>query len=309
MRKIFLTTTILLTAGTALAFGGVFNHGSKSTTYKGGVDAIGVHFGREKSGEVSLNCPEHSEWSDDENACLCESGWTMNNAVCMPKGPTTCAANGFYWCASSQVCVTDEAACLALCPSERLCGQTCCGEGNLCVNGNKCCYGGNADKCCNASESTGWIGDIADGHVWSEGCCDLNSTPYLGYTEDEYMIGTGCCPNDLQIFSNQDIYSIYPEYYPQFCCAEGSTDHNPTDGGCCEPGNIFLQIINSDGFCVDPDDLKEGTYSAWGEDILIYQNEGHYFGCFPEVPIFLIDENGRARCCPEGATTVTEECW
>lgn len=77
MRKIFLLGTMLGVASAAFAFGGVFSHGSKSTAYKGGVDAIGAHFGGEKkTADITADtpsCPEHSEKVD--GICQCVSGY------------------------------------------------------------------------------------------------------------------------------------------------------------------------------------------------------------------------------------------
>ena len=65
-------------ASAALAFGGVFNHGSKSSTYKGGVDVIGVHFGGEKktadSEPEEETCPEGISRARDGSCSVCDNG-------------------------------------------------------------------------------------------------------------------------------------------------------------------------------------------------------------------------------------------
>ena len=65
--------TMLGVASAAFAFGGVFNHGSKSTTYKGGVNAIGVHFGEKKQKQCGLGWTLNEETNDcecpDERRC------------------------------------------------------------------------------------------------------------------------------------------------------------------------------------------------------------------------------------------------
>jgi len=302
MKNLFLLTTALCVATNVWAFAGI-GLGLKSSSHKSGVSSIGVHVNGEGQADIQTSCPEHSEWSGIE--CVCETGWIMNNSVCMPKGPTTCAANNFYWCMHSQTCVSNKDACLALCPTNRLCGeegnQVCCGEGNLCVNGNKCCYGGDEDKCCNASESTGWTS--------GEGCCDLSSTSYTSYDEEGHVTYTNCCSNTLQIFSYHDIYGA-DEISPQLCCAEGSTDYDVPNGGCCAPGNVLVLAPDSDPFCAEPASLSDGTY---GEDGLIYQDEGHYFCCYRENPddnpVLVKSETGDHFCCPEGSTGFNEEGW
>ena len=102
MKKVLLLGTVLI-ATTALAFGG---HGSgrKSTAFTSGVDAIGVHFNGKK-------CPSWQELVDNECMDKCAEGYKRDI----------------------------EGACVEICPEERQCGETCCGEGNICIDGDKCC--------------------------------------------------------------------------------------------------------------------------------------------------------------------------
>ena len=91
MKKILLFGTMLGMATTALAFGGVFSHGNKSTTYKGGVDAIGVHInGKDKANidirtcdseteelvgtECLPKCPKGIERNTDNSCTVCANG-------------------------------------------------------------------------------------------------------------------------------------------------------------------------------------------------------------------------------------------
>ena len=93
MRKILLLGTMLGVAGTALAFGGMFGggHGGKSTTYKGGVDAIGVHYNGEKKeadSQEEIDCPEYSTFDKSCNECKCDEGYEKNEAGdCVEKCP------------------------------------------------------------------------------------------------------------------------------------------------------------------------------------------------------------------------------
>ena len=101
MRKLFLLGTMLGVASAALAFGGMFNHGSKSTTYKGGVDAIGVHFGGEKSTDspVLEPCPEGLEHNSDGSCTVCANGnvyLSYNDDPCgteTPMNQTPCESD------------------------------------------------------------------------------------------------------------------------------------------------------------------------------------------------------------------------
>lgn len=92
MKKIFLFGTALCVAGTAFAFGGILNHGSKSTTYKGGVDAIGVHFGGEKKtadSPVLEPCPEGLEHNSDGSCTVCANGNVYLSYMDDPCGTET----------------------------------------------------------------------------------------------------------------------------------------------------------------------------------------------------------------------------
>ncbi len=93
------------------------------------------------------------------------------------------------------------------CPAERQCGDTCCGEGNTCQNG-QCCDG--------------------NGH-----CC-TSGVPYIAYQEGSY-VEVGCCVNG-NIFVATDGDGIYEEG----CCPKS---HTLTDLGgyfhCCENGIAY----------------------------------------------------------------------
>ena len=68
MKKVFLLGTMLGVASAALAFGGGGGHGRISTTYKGGVDAIGVHFGGKSV------CAPGLLRNTDGTCSVCENG-------------------------------------------------------------------------------------------------------------------------------------------------------------------------------------------------------------------------------------------
>ena len=211
MKKILMFGTMLGVASAALAFGGVFNHGSKSSTYKGGVDAIGVHFGGEKkTADITADtpsCPEHSEWNG--SACECNLGWTLNES--------------------------DECTC----PEERQCGDTCCGEHNICVDGNKCCYGDKYEdedgywhdnwRCCDASVSSGYSTEeescCAEGtypsynpHFDQTYCCPANSPGWGSWREE------CCAPNTVLLYVTEGDHTV--------CCPEGSTGFDLDSDEC-----------------------------------------------------------------------------
>ena len=116
MRKLFLLGTMLGVACTALAFGGVLGGGHKSTTYKGGVDAIGVHFGGEKSTdaqpeEICLDGIVKSKWG---NCNICENG-------------------NLYVPYAEEPCNVDTDMNKTPCSSDGDCETACCGKNGYCM--------------------------------------------------------------------------------------------------------------------------------------------------------------------------------
>lgn len=275
MRKILLLGTIFVT-GTAFAFGG-FGVGSKSSSQKIGVDAIGVHINHTKSakdkGNIAISCPEHSSSDESSPECVCEKGYEMVETICRPSWPSTCAANGLYWCPNSQTC-GESKECLALCPEDRLCGpegnQVCCGEGNVCdaVLG-RCCdknYNGEEEMCCDFPS----LGAGNDGE-WL--CCDPESRPFVSVSGDDYS--RQCCPNN-SLTTNVGGRSV--------CCEEGSSaytsyyENNGEDSyvevGCCDG-----QVIKAE------EGVGEEEGSTWYRQV-----------CCKEAPIGKVwqDDSGRS---------------
>ena len=273
MRKLFLLGTMLGVATTALAFGGVFSHGNKSTTYKGGVDAIGVHFGGEKKTSDSEqegntdehDCPVHSTYSEQYDQCFCEFGYYMFNQKCQPT-KTTCESQGGYWCINGEysTCEKDEAACYALCPEDKKCNGTCCTYGNTCHHEGdiyQCCND-EVDECCDASESIGYIGYHTNRCIpLTEVCCNHNQpdNPYL-------------C---------MDIITVYKKFY------SAGTDF------CKFPphGNEYCQAFDESGNCTS------FTSSTTGNPMKCYWK----------------DSNGHCRIvttkCPEGEFPYCPAPW
>ena len=286
MRKILMFGTMLSVATTALAFGGVFNHGSKSTTYKGGVDSIGVHFGGKEKANIKTDCPEHSEWSGTE--CVCESGWQMVDTECSPIGKAKCDEQGMYWCVESQSCVADAAACLDLCPQSRKCGegenQICCSEGQTCDDGQCCDAEGN---CCTEGRlpiCNGWfdfwdwecyadiaccpVGKFLDKTdygfpISNKECCGEDSVPYVGYYGLDEMIEQYCCEKEKKLTTFGHVSACCDENEVPYCTGttEDGTCH---DAACCSSENAQ----NAEGVCMSlswGDNCPDGwqSYCAW----------------------------------------------
>ena len=111
MRKILMFGTMLGVASAAFAFGGMFSHGSKSTTYKGGVSAIGVHFGGEKSTDSKEDATESCATGilkDRFGHCnICENGNVYFSYMDDPCG-TEIEITG---CKTNNDCAANEEYC------------------------------------------------------------------------------------------------------------------------------------------------------------------------------------------------------
>ena len=124
MRKILMFGTMLGVAGTALAFGGMFNHGRKSTTYKGGVDAIGVHInanGGNGTPHITLaSCDAYAGTglvdnetynggyaglaSDNQTQCRCPAGTKWNDGACIASEGASCSSWTTNECGTGYYC-------------------------------------------------------------------------------------------------------------------------------------------------------------------------------------------------------------
>ena len=123
MRKIFLLGTMLGVASAAFAFGGVFSHGSKSTTYKGGVDAIGVHINGKSNGGADVKLVSCSAYAgtgpqddttyagglagladDDATQCRCPTGQKWNGSACIDSDGAPCSSWTTNECGSGYYC-------------------------------------------------------------------------------------------------------------------------------------------------------------------------------------------------------------
>ena len=244
MRKFLLFGTMLGVATTALAFGGIFggsSNGSKSATYKGGVDAIGVHFGGEKKTADSQpeedKCSKHGTWNYENSTCDCEFGYTGEDCNCVAP---------YVFNQSTKECE---------CPEEKQCGGNCCKGHNVCnKETGQCCDEGN-DFCCPSDQMAylSWMG---------KGCC----TNVYCITVDRNkncMTNYACCdegePYVWGRFSYGDTYA---------CCSESSTIHKGmgVDGAdiCCSAGKVpKCTTTDESGVCLQHICCSENEEPYW----------------------------------------------
>ena len=173
MRKILMFGTMLGVASAALAFGGMFNHGSKSTTYKGGVDAIGVHFGGEKKTDSQ---PEEICAADKK----CGDGCCRGDNVCK-QDPNS----GEYQCCNDyKCCNTNEVA------YKKPWAYECC-QGNVyevILSGHP------YNICCPKNKQVACTGYRDEECIWYS-CCGENDTRYCKSRHSGVCDPTGweCC--------------------------------------------------------------------------------------------------------------------
>ena len=293
-KKLFLMGTALTVAGTALAFGGVFSHGNKSTTYKGGVNAIGVHFGGEKkTTDITADtpaCPEHSAWNG--TACECKLGWLTNES-----GECTC-------------------------PEERQCGDTCCGEGNICESG-KCCFtfhenwwDKEANMCCNPNESLAYSTSLNDGEG---GCCPPGTISYIEsvYGDGDDYEWVGCCDgvvlerekNEEEGWTSYGCCPVTSTYINEFgdCCGGDNEEWEDIEGHqrCHEAGatvycnnwNVWYNSCQSYEICPPNKVVKH-----FGEfEVCCNEDEEVYCA----VTNHWLSKCEASGCCPQGETCET----
>ena len=249
MRKILMFGTMLGVASAALAFGGVFNHGSKSTTYKGGVDAIGVHIGGEE-----VPCAEHSEKVG--GVCQCVEGYVPNEESdcvanqCLEFAETDCVtacnpvtgeityADNTTSCGTNKLC--DGAGNCNCAEGYELNGSEClpvtpftCAKSNFywCVNSQTCVA--NKDACLELCPEARKCGGTCcnednicvDGnkccHKNYDGddsmCCSEGQSAYAAYGEGDDYVEIQCCSGTpIRVWEEDDGY-----VYKNACCETG----------------------------------------------------------------------------------------
>ena len=285
MRKLFLLGTMLGVASAAFAFGGMFSHGSKSTTYKGGVNAIGVHFGGEKKNANSepkeATCPADKKCGD----YCCGEGHTCQDGQCCDGNGHCCASSG-YSTEAEACCAAEAQVFIAFNYGYGNIGTACCSGGHVMrtweefkdelVYSQECCPAGSpgvADyHCCAAN--TKILEDI-QGNIH---CCDAASAGWSNILNKCCEVGEALVPS----LEEGGLTYCCPEGSPGYadgeCCPAGSPGYS-WDDGCCEAGQKIL-----DGHCCPADS------TGWG-------------GTQPTE-----DPDGETHCCPNGWDEDNWEC-
>ena len=231
MKKILLTTTLIAVttvSANAWSFGGLGILGHKSS-HKAGVNAIGVHIDANNTQKPNIEivdtgdsqeptCPEHSAWNDETSKCECDTWYEKNE---------------------------ETGVCEETCPADKQCGDTCCGEGHTCQEGQCCDENGH---CC---ASSGYSTETGE-------CCDADSVVY--YQRDE---GTRCCPNTYTL-----THLDFVDGGSSYCCENGiAYQDNIGDVLCCPEGSqVFPMGESSDGFIYSVCCEEGIAYCTYKED-------------------------------------------
>ena len=294
---------VILVATAAFAFGG---HGSgrKATTFQGGADAIGVHFGGKVKARIDLACPKNAS-SFVYGLCLCDqSAYIVSNKSCVPA--PTCP-EGFYHdfegncisCNSFVSAITWESEC-DICANSEVphtydgshCSTTdvtpyiCTKNGGFwCTSTQSCVKDENA--CTTSCPQARMCGETccAEGHTCQNGmCCDEdgNCCPSgsVGYNAWEQQ----CCPKNTYMVASIDYATGYGSGYsfPK-CCPSDSPGYAPLSFKCCDIDEKLMgwwccpmdtdEVSLSTGCCT-PDKTK-----IYLDDLLVCCNEGQDAYC------------------------------
>ena len=321
MKKILLFGTMLGMAGTALAFGGIFNHGSKSTTYKGGVNAIGVHFGGEK---------KTADTKPAEKTC--QDGTPCGEGCCY--GDNTCqqTLSGEYQCCNDNISLccdvnqtatwdsdTNSAHCCSgtpYCSSTNVDGD-CVRDYYSCCDGTpfiwakfsygdqyRCCSGtvykevgtDGSDVCCQGETKRTCAYYDENENCSYYTCCNSNETAYCSYiaTFDAMKCYSGgCC--DLEV--NELIRRQPNSDNPNLLCCEKGGERYVLDNGyvkCCPAGS---KLMNNNE-CCELSRLFENQCCPYGTTGLDIDGQC----CGNEGTKFVIDNHGDQHCCSADST-------
>ena len=269
------------------------------------------------------------------NICEQMKSVAADNAVIQTFAPTTCDTgndNNVKLTYNNDLSTDtipsgDDTPAAEPCPTERQCGDVCCGEGNVCVDENKCCfrdYEGDEGMCCNIP-STGYttIGE----------CCPENTTPFITYSEDNgNYIETQCCPmNTLGVdwtgeCCGADMSLVKDWFAHNHCCPQGTQGWSTHSNECCEIGLIAVHGGEGHTFCCpkgssgfdsrSQECCLTGTVAvpeAWQSFHCCPEGSTGYdkeLGkCCTEAAVKDDGENEDIHCCPSGSTAyVNGEC-
>ena len=256
LKHFSITLAFLLCAGSAFAFGGGGGRsapGLISTTYKAGVDAIGIHFG----GDTDIPCPEHS--TKIQGLCICDEYYTPDGVggcvadQCLDYEPTDCmpdcnpitgealAGNEGGYC-NNKTGRCSLGVCLNIVcnPCEDLVDGLCvartCGEGEVCNTAQDACVCDNDHDdidgiCylkCDAEKETrdsnhNCICDNSKSFYGEAGNCFLNKC--LNYELTDCMLecdpltGNGIATNEGDYCENQTGRCVQGTCEPISCSA------------------------------------------------------------------------------------------
>ena len=271
-----------------------------------------------KACATNAHC-DNDNTSETKNTCVCNEGYE-------PDGQGGCKESS---------------------SAKRQCGETYCGEGNVCVDNTYCCHknyedwGGIEDSgaCCLASESAGFNSE--DFYCCASGettftyneyqdtrCCSGSSYPNVGhggfsvccnhmptdYTDVQGNTFKVCWTEETECKSNADCASLGENY---FCNLK-----NDTDGSCYYPTSGTCEQITT-GHFTDANDIpglgnvrrSTSTMTWWAADNWCKAQgmnliDISQFGCYANGTTLVQEgSNYDDGCCASGQTCSYDNTW
>lgn len=195
----------------------------------------GVAWAKKKPGKQK-KCKDFTDCPDGQSCikgtCGCDSGTTLCGGSCCVTEACCGGVNGVCCGNPSKTCLNEECVCN---PGLFACGESCCSEGEICIEGGRCCSpeGICGNTCCSGF----YFGSLAccegvccgEGEVCVNGQCGCGTGPSCpaGTT---CLSGT-CCPGTL------DGDGRY--------CPQGFSSDTSRNAVCCPEGTVCTGSCSS----------------------------------------------------------------
>ena len=293
MKRLIVPILCVFASVSALAFGGGGGRsapGLISTTYKAGVDAIGIHFG----GDADVPCPEHS--TKIYGLCICDEDYTPDGVggcvadQCLEYVPTDCMPDcdpitgdavsgneGKYCENKTGRCVVGVCVPINCNPCTDLIDGVCvtrtCGDGEVCNTAQNACL------CDTENKYYGEIGNCqlcnGTGSIFKDVTCQCdNENNYYGEANN-----CAKCEGENREIKDNDCVCIngYEEYNNECVekCADGYQRNQET--GACElicTENSDCSDLGTCMGCMIPDGADSGTCQYACQEVEYLESTG-----------------------------------